>query len=150
MISVTIMDCAASSFVYLYDKKKQVIIIYDITIAVLVINMLSEFILILIMNDITTKVVETFATSNFSEDSHSTSLSIRFVSNSQRISGARDSTNSVNSEMLTGTLAEDKFSVEGQNDSSLRFTDLSIELGTLEDGIFRTLFVSTKKIAAVD
>lgn len=150
MISVSIIDCAGSSFVYLLDKKKQVIMIYVISIAVLVINMLSEFILILIMNDITTKVVETFAQRNFSEDSHSTSLSVRFVSNSQRISGVRDSTDSLNSEMLTGTLAEDRFSVEGQNDSSLKFTDFSIELGTLEDGIFRTLFVSTKKIATVD
>jgi hypothetical protein len=52
--------------------------------------------------------------------------------------------------VLTGTLAEDKFSVVGQNDSSLRFTDSSIELGTLEDGIFKTLFVSTKKITTVD
>jgi hypothetical protein len=112
--------------------------------------MLSEFILILIMNDITTKVVETFAPSNFSEDSRSTSLGISFVSSAQRISGARESTNSINSEVMTGTLAEDKFSVVGQNDSSLRFTDFSIELGTLEDGIFRTLFVSTKKIATVD
>lgn len=143
MISVSIMDCTTSSFLYKMDSDNQIIMIYDITIAVLTINMLSEFILILIMNDITTKVVETFAPSNFSEDSYSTSLGISFVSSSQRISGARDSTNSINIEVLTGTLAEDKFSVVGQNDSSLRFTDFSIELGTLEDGIFRTLFVST-------
>jgi len=81
MILISLIQCIGDSIIFLLDNKNQISYIDAITITVLVINMVSELILIQIMNGIITKVVEILASRNFEDDLDSMDPRFSYLSN---------------------------------------------------------------------
>ena len=81
MILISLIECIGGSITRILSSNKQVLYINYISITVLVVNMLSELILIQIMNGIITKVVEVIDSRNFEDDLDSQNPRFSVVSN---------------------------------------------------------------------
>ena len=81
MILISLIECNGGSITRILSSNKQVLYINYFSITVLVVIMLSELILIQIMNGIITKVVEVIDSRNFEDDLDSQNSRFSVVSN---------------------------------------------------------------------